>query len=78
MTLSARTLLGGDTRINVGNRSGVFSLDGPRDEDGSVGNRPFLALWAGLFNLASITSAIPPATLLTPMYFDDLMPYSWR
>jgi hypothetical protein len=73
----ARSLVVATKPHNKGRRSGVFALDSDPDDDGIIGGQPYIALWRGLADTATVADDTPPTTVLRPFYFEDVLPYSW-
>ena len=67
-----------NARFNAGSRSGAYSVENHPDDDGIVGNLPFIPLWTGIREAGNILEAYPsPSGLIGSFYFDDILPYSW-
>ena len=77
MKTSKKFTLDGESKPNPSNRSGCFQLGGDAEDDGTLGLKPFVGLWTGVATLDDITTHIPPAHVLVPFYFQDVLPYYW-
>lgn len=78
MSWRERRVITGATAVNPSQRSGIFSLGGDPEDDGSIGGKTFVALWTGIEDSDGITTVTPPQTPIIAFYFEDILPYSWR